>query len=123
VIYTAEIADTILSKLCEGQTLREICRNDESLLPAESTSGFGLWKIRRVCGALQPGPRGRLSLNGDEVLELADDGRNDWIQRRKEAARSKPLLTTNISAVTLRFDARRWLLSKALPKIYGDRST
>lgn len=39
----------------------------------------------------------------DDVVEIADDKLGDPSRDR------------------LRFDARRWLLSKALPKIYGDK--
>lgn len=55
----------------------------------------------------------------DEILEIADEtahdtlltehgerANNEWIQRSK-----------------LRVDARKWILSKQLPKKYGDRTT
>jgi hypothetical protein len=53
----------------------------------------------------------------DEVLDIADDGRNDWMEREGASV----LNAEAIARSRLRFDARRWLLSKALPKIYGDK--
>ncbi|MBR0875025.1 hypothetical protein JQ633_32025 [Bradyrhizobium tropiciagri] len=58
----------------------------------------------------------------DEVLELADDGRNDWIEQQGEGDQKLYRLNgEHVQRSRLRFDARRWLLSKALPKIYGDK--
>ncbi|WP_375764222.1 terminase small subunit protein [Bradyrhizobium sp. Pha-3] len=119
--YTPEIATVILQRLTEGQTLRAVCR-DESL-PSESTvrtwamdnrEGFGdRYKTAREIG---------YHAMADEVLELADDGRNDWIEQQGEGDQKIYKLNgEHVQRSRLRFDARRWLLSKALPKIYGDK--
>ncbi|WP_194483422.1 hypothetical protein [Bradyrhizobium sp. CCBAU 21365] len=120
-VYTAEIAGIILQRLTDGQTLRAVCR-DESL-PSESTvrtwamdnrEGFGdRYKAAREIG---------YHAMADEVLELADDGRNDWIEQQGEGDQKFYKLNgEHVQRSRLRFDARRWLLSKALPKIYGDK--
>ena len=58
----------------------------------------------------------------DEVLEIADDGRNDWTERQNgESEVTRAVDHEHLGRSRLRFDARRWLLSKALPKIYGDK--
>lgn len=54
----------------------------------------------------------------DEILEIADDGRNDSYLDDDGNVRVNQDV---IARSRLRFDARRWLLSKALPKIYGDK--
>jgi hypothetical protein len=52
-------------------------------------------------------------------LEIADDRRNDWIVR-EDGGNSEPIVThDNIKRSQIRIKAQ-WLLSKALPKTYGD---
>ncbi|PAY07176.1 hypothetical protein CK489_15360 [Bradyrhizobium sp. UFLA03-84] len=119
--YTEEIAKVILQRLTEGQTLRAVCRDEA--LPAESTvrtwaledrEGFAVrYRAAREIG---------YHTMADEVLELADDGRNDWIEQQGEGdQKTYKLNGEHVQRSRLRFDARRWLLSKALPKIYGDK--
>lgn len=57
----------------------------------------------------------------DEVVEISDDGSNDWIDR--ETARGRKERSIDNEAVNrsrLRVDTRRWLLSKLKPEEYGD---
>jgi len=64
---------------------------------------------------------GYLSM-ADEIIDISDDGLNDWIERRRADGSTETVVNhEHISRSKLRFDARRWLLSKCLPKIYGDR--
>lgn len=115
--YTADVAAKILELLCEGQTLREICRNNDDL-PDEST--VRSWALDDRQGFAARYSRAReigYHTMADEVLEIADDGRNDWMERDGRTVPDHE----HISRSRLRFDARRWLLSKALPKIYGDK--
>lgn len=60
----------------------------------------------------------------DEILEIADDGTNDWVERQnKDGSSYRAFDQEHYQRSRLRFDARRWLLSKALPKVYGDKLT
>jgi hypothetical protein len=53
-----------------------------------------------------------------EIIEIADDSSGDFIiNERGERAVDHE----NINRARLKVDARRWLLSKILPKRYGDR--
>lgn len=55
----------------------------------------------------------------DELLEIADDGSNDTT---KNKAGEDSLDAEWMARSRLRVDTRKWLLSKALPKIYGDKT-
>lgn len=119
-IYTVELADEILRRLAAGHTLREICRSEG--MPDEST--VREWsRLRpefspRYAQAREDG----YNVMAEEVLSIADDGTNDWMERqRKDGSVETVLNGEHVQRSRLRFDARRWLLSKALPKIYGDR--
>lgn len=55
----------------------------------------------------------------EEILDIADDGTNDWMEREGNTLVDHE----HISRSKLRVDARKWLMSKLLPKKYGDRQT
>lgn len=52
----------------------------------------------------------------DEVLQIADDASRDWVK----VDGKKSLNAEHVQRSRLRFDARRWYLSKLAPKRYGD---
>jgi hypothetical protein len=54
----------------------------------------------------------------EEMLEIADDGRNDWTKREDgiDAVNAEVVQRSR-----LRVDARKWLMAKLQPKKYGDR--
>lgn len=100
--YTQEIADLICAKLAEGMSLRAICRSDE--LPTEAC--VRQWAIEDREGFYSQYTKARqvaLDIMADEVNEIADNESGDVARDR------------------LRFDARRWYLSKMAPKRYGDK--
>ena len=57
----------------------------------------------------------------EEILEIADDGSNDWMERN---AKDNPGWVANgehIQRSRLRSDNRKWLLSKLAAKKYGEK--
>lgn len=58
----------------------------------------------------------------DELIEISDDGRNDWMEIISKSGQAIDVPNKEvIDRSKLRVDTRKWLLSKALPKIYGDK--
>jgi hypothetical protein len=53
-----------------------------------------------------------------EILEIADDSTGDFIINEHG---DRVVDHENINRARLRVDTRKWLLSKLLPKRYGDR--
>lgn len=101
-LYTPEVAEEILERLSSGESLRAICR--DAHLPAESTVRKWAmvqdsWFSAQYAHAREIG----YACIADELLELSDD-------KAVDPARSR-----------LQVDTRKWLLSKCLPKIFGDR--
>ena len=54
----------------------------------------------------------------DEIIAISDDSTNDTVEtdNGKEVANSEWIARSK-----LRVDSRKWLLSKMLPKVYGDK--
>lgn len=61
----------------------------------------------------------------DEILDIADDGRNDWMVRRGRGDEDLGWKENGeaISRARLRVEARKWMASKLAPKKYGERQT
>lgn len=119
--YNQALAAEICERLANGESLRSICRDEH--MPSD----FAVrnWVIHDVEGFASHYTRARdagLDVLADEVLEIADDGTNDWME--KHGKNGGTFIAENGEAMArsrLRFDARRWYLSKLAPKRYGDR--
>lgn len=57
----------------------------------------------------------------DELIEIADDGTNDWMERQGDDGAAHVINGEHVQRSRLRLDTRKWLLSKALPKVYGEK--
>lgn len=110
VTYTDEIGNLICERLRNGEPLNTICNSDD--LPTESAVRQWAADPQNTFAAKYARAReaGYLRM-ADEVIALSDgieagDSRFEpgVVQRHR-----------------LMVDSRKWLLSKALPKIYGDR--
>jgi hypothetical protein len=54
--------------------------------------------------------------------DIIDDDSGDWTVRRcKDGTTETVVDHQNINRSRLRVSSRRWILSKALPRIHGDR--
>lgn len=114
--FSQEIADAICARLAGGDSLRKACREIEGA-PDPST-------VLRWCEAsadfAQQYTRARqvgFMLLADELIEIADDASGDSIET-EDGARPNPEWTARSR---LRLDTRKWMLSKMLPKVYGDK--
>jgi hypothetical protein len=102
VQYSQELAGRICDRLAAGETLRAICRDDG--MPHESS--VREWAQHPEHPFSPQYARARETgyhAMADELLEIADEGSGDAQRDR------------------LSVETRKWLLSKALPKVYGDR--
>lgn len=114
--YTDELAAKICSKLAEGKTLRAVCRIDG--MPPEST--VRRWALDDFNGFAAQYARAReigYHSMADEALDIADDGSNDTYEVEGREVTNQDVIARS----RLRVDTRKWLLSKALPKVYGDK--
>lgn len=123
VTYTPKIAATICARLAAGESLRAICRSDG--MPDESA--VRQWVINNDHEFAPQYTRARdigLDTMADEVFDIADDGTNDYAERvGKGGKKFMAFDAEHVARSRLRFDARRWYLSKLAPKKYGDHSS
>jgi hypothetical protein len=118
-LYTAELADRLLDELAEGRTLTNVC--DDPGMPSRSTVRLWVREDRegfavRYSQAREFGYHMWI----DDIIDIADDGRNDWMERRRKDGSVFVPNRENIKRSRLRSNVRCWLLSNALPRLYGD---
>jgi hypothetical protein len=119
--YSAKLAADICGLLAAGQSLREVCRSET--MPSEST--VRSWALDDKDGFSAQYTRAReigyLTM-ADELFEIADDGSNDWMERQGEDKSATYVLNgEHVQRSRLRVDTRKWMLSKVLPKVFGDK--
>lgn len=117
--YTPELARKICVELAQGAFLRQICRRED--FPSEATVRG--WVVDDRDGFSAQYARARamgLHSMAEETVEIADDGLNDTYKKEDG---SDAVNTDVVQRSKLRVDTRRWLLSKMLPKEFGDKIT
>lgn len=119
--YTPELAREICIRMASGETLRQVCRDDH--MPAASTVRG--WVVDNVDGFSEHYARARVLLAehwADEIVDISDDGTNDWMEKfDQEGNLGWKVNGEHVTRSKLRTENRKWLLSKALPKVYGDK--
>lgn len=116
-LYTPEISETILERLEDGEGLIAICRSEG--MPSDGAVRKWVETDHDGFGARYAQARARgVERLADEILELSDDASRDV--RTTEEGRD--IVDYEVVARSkLRVDSRKWLLSKLLPKTYGDK--
>lgn len=107
--------------MSDGESVKAIC--EDPRMPARST--VMLWaatdregfsdRYAKACEA-------RAHFWADELLDITDDARNDWMARQDdEGGTAYQINGEAIQRARLRVDTRKWLLSKMLPR-YADKA-
>lgn len=120
-LYTRELTTIICERMTEGETLREICRTEG--FPTEGTVRNWAREDRDGFAArFNQALEFRTEMWVDEILEIADDGTNDWAARQaKDGTIDRVLDHDHIARSRLRVDTRKWIMSKLKPGLYGDK--
>jgi len=117
--YSDELAESIIERICSGQSLSSICRDEQ--FPARSTvllwvahdrEGFSD-RYAKACHA-------RAHYWADEIVDIADDGTNDYMLRLVAGEEREVVNPEAVSRSRLRVDTRKWLMSKLIP-MFADK--
>ena len=120
VRYSQTVADAICERLADGESLRSIC--DGAGMPTERAVRFWATDPNHPFAPHYARAReaGYHKL-ADELLEIADDATNDYMMRKRGDEEVEVVDHDHIARSRLRVDTRKWMLSKVLPKVYGDK--
>lgn len=120
--YTKELADSICERIATGESVRSIVR--DGAMPSSSTiyrwlldeSKQDFWEQYEKARNIQA------EIMFEELLDIADDGSNDWMEKENKDGSSYTVLDhEHVQRSRLRVDTRKWFLSKVLPKKFGDK--
>jgi hypothetical protein len=120
-IYTPELAAEIFKRLCEPRSLRSVC--DDEDMPTRQTVLH--WVVTDAKGKPWSGfsyhyaqaRQVQAHIWAEEITDIADDSGFD----AKVTENGIVVDGEAIQRARLRVDTRKWMLSKVLPKVYGDR--
>lgn len=115
--YTQEVADLICERIAQGESLRAILKDDETL-PASSTVFKWLNEQEGFSEQYARAREAQADVLFDEILSIADDGRNDSYVDDDGNPRTDHDV---IARSKLRVDARKWMAGKLRPKKYGEK--
>jgi hypothetical protein len=114
--YSPAIADEICALVAEGQSLRQI--TELPGMPSRRAVQYWMtrypdFKEKYECAMMLCA-----EFWAHEIIEISDDSAGDYVIT--EDGR-RVVDHENINRSRLKVDSRKWLLSKLLPKRYGDR--
>lgn len=116
----SEATDLIIcERIANGESLRSVCSDDD--MPDAKT--VYRW-MNTNDGFRQRYARAReeqADAIADEILDIADDGRNDWMVRNGDDEGGWQVNGEHIQRSRVRIDARKWLAAKLSPKKYGEK--
>jgi hypothetical protein len=101
-VYSPELAAEICCRVANGETLRDVCRTPG--MPPVSTVRW--WYTHDVEGfaiLYAQARQSQVESWGDEIVSISEERDSEPNDRR------------------VRIDTKRWLMSKLVPKRYGDR--
>jgi len=117
--YTKKMADRICERLANGESLRSIC--EDKGIPTKTTVFRWLKANEEFRDQYALAREAQADTLFDDILDIADDGRNDWMERRGEEDAGWQANGENIRRSQVRIEARKWMAGKLRPKKYGEK--
>src|SRR5262249_49056706 len=114
--YSPELADQICALVAEGNSLRVI--TEKPGMPCRRVVLYWLYDHQDFRDKYEIARMLQAEYLAHEILEIADNSSGDFIINEHG---EQVVDHENINRARLRVDTRKWLLSKLLPKKYGDR--
>lgn len=119
--YDVSTTKIICDRLCAGESLRTIC--DDKDMP--STTSVFRWLAAHEEFRAQYAHAREVQADAifEEILDIADNAKNDWMERRGDDDAGWQANGEHIQRSKLRIDARKWMAGKLAPKKYGEKSS
>ena len=86
-VMTPEHVAEICLRVADGETIRQIARDDH--MPHAATIYRELGRPGDFCDQYTIAKNAQLTRWEDEIIEIADDGSNDWLEREDD--RDRPM--------------------------------
>lgn len=120
VELTPELRTEFCERIADGETVAEIAADPH--MPTERGIYLALGRDQAFATDYARAREGQLVRWEDELIRIADDASNDFMERQRQDGSAERVIDhDHISRSKIRIDTRKWLMSKRLPKRYGDR--
>ena len=119
-IYNNTIADNICFRLAGGESLKSVCRDPK--MPSVQTIYDWLNRYDEFLNKYRDARDKQLETYADEIIEIADDARNDWVEREGKNGKYTILNNEHVLRSRLRIDTRKWIAERLKPKKYGTKT-
>lgn len=117
--YTPELAAELFARMVGGLSLRKICEADD--MPDRTTFFVWIQKHTEFANQYAIAAEARSEALVEDMLEIADNGTNDWMIDNDPDNPGYRLNGEHINRSRLRVDVRKWHASKLKPKKYGEK--
>ena len=119
--FSQAIAEKICERIADRESLRSICRDED--MPAKSTVLSWLADEEKAAFRARYALAREILADGfvDEMVEIADDRSNDWIEKKNAAGETTGWQENGeaIRRSQLRIATRQWVAETLKPKKYG----
>lgn len=121
-LYTEELAALICERVATSTFgLARLCAIHDDL-PDKTTVNLWRYKYPEFSTQYAQAKLKQADLLAEEMLDIADDGTNDWMESFGEDGEIGYRLNgEHVQRSRLRIDTRKFLAAKLLPKQYGDK--
>lgn len=119
VEYSQEVVSEICRRIADGQSVNEIARDET--MPAKSTIFLWLATHSEFSDQYARAKEAQAEHMAEDILDIADNANNDWMLRHGDEDAGWQANGEHLQRSRLRIDSRKWLLSKLLPKKYGEK--
>lgn len=109
----------ICERIADGDTVRRIALDEH--MPAASTIYLALAGDADFSEHYARAREAQLIRWEDELIEIADDAKNDYTTRKRGDDDVEAVDHDHIARSKVRIETRKWLMAKRAPKKYGDR--
>lgn len=122
-LLTEEMAETILTRLIDGESLRRICSSEGMPTRAAVLKWVRTDPIfreqYRLARELQA------ETLADEMIDISDDGSNDWMPKVAQDGQNQGWLENGeaLRRSQLRIDTRKWMAARMWPRRWGNNGT
>lgn len=117
--YTDKLADEICDVIsCSNKGIKKLCEANENW-PHPDTIFLWLKTHKYFSDQYVRAKQLQIEVFIDEILEISDDNTHDYISTSDG---KKVIDHEHVQRARLRIDTRKWLASKLVPKVYGERT-
>ena len=119
--YSEALASKICKLIAEGEKVVDVCKRKG--MPSVGTVFRWMHDKEGFREMYDRAREERAHRIFDDMLEIADDGTNDYVEKfNKNGESMGPQLDSeHVQRSRLRIETRKWIVSKLCPKQFGDR--